>query len=355
MLRINLLEKLNLVKPALGSPDLIPVFSQFCFRNSMVLAYNDIIAIETPCNIGVSGTIPGDLIVGLLEHSNAKEVKLLEAKGKEKKSNRTLTLRMGVNKTHFPLSDAKHFDFTIPELKGKCTIIGRKSFVEAMETGLLTSLDNDYQPNLSGISVYAEGGRARLYASTAAVLGLSTVKVKVRGKAKNTLLPTQFCRNFVKIAKTLKTKKVTITISKKSVVAVFGKTRLYSALPHLDTPAKFAAVHKRLYNAFTGKLVPIPPLLVTAIQRATFAARDTTITELLIDKGRISLVTKTESGVVTDNLKLKTKHGTETIRVAASDVEKSISLVDKFAIANGVICMTSKSGDYHCLVSGKAA
>ena len=76
MKRTELLNALNMVKPALARNDLIPSLSMFWFREGRVLAYNEEMAIQVPIDIDFTGAVSGDTLVKFLNSSSVDEASL---------------------------------------------------------------------------------------------------------------------------------------------------------------------------------------------------------------------------------------------------------------------------------------
>src|SRR5262245_14583013 len=75
MERVALLEKWQLVAPALSDKELSPVLNRLWFQGDTVMAFNDQIAIETKLKTDFKGAVPGRVLIDMLVASpNAKQV-----------------------------------------------------------------------------------------------------------------------------------------------------------------------------------------------------------------------------------------------------------------------------------------
>lgn len=77
MKRTDLLAALKKAAPALSGKELVPSYSHFLFDGETVRAFDGVVAIETPCDLDLTGGLPGSLLINWLAGSRARDVALL--------------------------------------------------------------------------------------------------------------------------------------------------------------------------------------------------------------------------------------------------------------------------------------
>ena len=76
MNRAELVKTLELVKPALATNNMVPIFQCFVFGMGMVEAYDDTIGIRGPCDIESEFAIHGNTLLGLLSNGKTEEASI---------------------------------------------------------------------------------------------------------------------------------------------------------------------------------------------------------------------------------------------------------------------------------------
>lgn len=177
MKREQLLEKLELVAPALSKNDLVPVLKHFWFKNDAVMAYNDQIAIKTKLASGFTGAV-SSVLVGLLKASRAKEVEFAEtAKG-------NLMLKAASAKFKLPfLPDETTKIFQMPEPNiGNAIPIDMGTFLEAIGSCMLSLKEDPSIPDSLGITIVRDDGCMHLYSTNDATISTSSLVTSEDGK-----------------------------------------------------------------------------------------------------------------------------------------------------------------------------
>src|SRR5688572_3377387 len=112
MKRLELIEVLKKVAPALAAKDLVPAMSCFFFDGKLVSAFDDILAISAPMPTDFKGGLRGHLLLDFLSASRAPEVEFL-VEGEE------MTVKAGRSKLKIPIVPLDDFKFEWPKVKSE--------------------------------------------------------------------------------------------------------------------------------------------------------------------------------------------------------------------------------------------
>ncbi len=97
---------LDQAKNFLATQDFIAVLQHFAFDNDTVTAYNDITACKLSLTTGLQCTIPGNLLIRLLNTLKDEEVEIEKAK-----TDSHVNVVCGHNKTKLPMLPLEEFVF----------------------------------------------------------------------------------------------------------------------------------------------------------------------------------------------------------------------------------------------------
>jgi len=109
MNRSYLVQTLEMIKPALATNNVVPIFQCYVFGQGTVEAYDDQLAIVGPCDIEQEFAIHGNTLLGLLSNSKAEEISF-DFKGD------TAILTMGKSISKLPYQPKENFLFEAPTL-----------------------------------------------------------------------------------------------------------------------------------------------------------------------------------------------------------------------------------------------
>lgn len=364
MKRTELLNALNMVKPALARNDLIPSLSMFWFREGRVLAYNEEMAIQVPIDIDFTGAVSGDTLVKFLNSSSVDEVVLSS-------SGDSATLKLGKTKgklAFLPEDDLKYFD--MPDIKKNHMLsVDTRQFLIGLES-CLRSIGTDVAvPDQLGITIIRDGDKLDLYSTDRTTL--SHAEVDIVGDCplddgERLILPAGFCRQLLKIlqwkttarfveededeaevpegeatddkkAAKEKPKDFLIEVNEKYVLMKSGGVSLYGRIIHADVPLNFPSILKNFLPPKAVKhMVPIPAALAPAIERANIIVSSSVkpiATKIEVGEAKSGIVahlhSKAESSEVTDNVVLGDEHPDVEMQFTPKHVRKGIESFDK--------------------------
>lgn len=328
MNRAELVKTLELVKPALESKNLVPIFQCFTFVPGSVSAYNDTIAIMGPCELEETCGIHGNTLLGMLSNHSAEEVSIeLDAQ------NAIVTAGKSVIK--IPFEPEENFLFVEPDNKWSFKVPFTQSFYEAMELCLETVSSDETQPALHGITY--EGGN--FYSCNGDTITRAQVKVKT---TKRYLMPTPFCEAVTRLWSSLGITKGQLQFNDEWVYANFEDWAVYGRVLEVKDPIDFDALIKRTVKAKVPTLAA-PEGFAEALSRArVLADPESQKTRLTVAKGKIKLLTETQMGEVADELPFK-GHPDIVANVNAAYIHKALQRCDQIAIHDN--CTVLEKGD----------
>lgn len=333
--RVGLVKTLELLKPALDSKNLVPIFSCFMFKHGSVTANNDVIAITAPSELEAECAIHGLTLLGILSSSSSDDVSI-ELNGQ----NAIVTLGKSISKLPFEGSDA--FIFDEPTEKFQVKIAYTEGLNQAILECLETVSVDETQKKLHGVTI--DG--SRLFSCN----GDTITRVVIKDKSPTRcLMPTAFCEAVTKLWSSLSMVKGTLQFNEEWVFANFEDWAVYGRLLAIDDPIDFDDLIKRTVKSKIAAQ-PAPDGLVEALSRArVLADPESQQTELTISKGKLNLLTRTHMGEVRDTLSFK-GHPDITANVNAAYLHKALQRCDKIAVYDNCVVL-EKDSDVLLVVS----
>lgn len=291
MNRQTLLSALSLASGAVAQKDFIPILTCFCFDGTTLHAYDDAVAIVTPCKTDFTGAIKADPLLKFLKASKAKEIELTEEGGK-------ILVTAAKANLELDLMDAAEFVFAMPN----------EDAAEVLSNGLVDGLrrclpsmsqDTTY-PAYMGVTVGFAKGKMNLYSTNNILATEATVEAKVPKALANVCvqLSPAFVRALCAISQPI-TKFLVgdgwFSAQLADETVVFGRT-----LANGDAAAfrdRFESVAERC------EFQPLPVGFDRMIARALAVASDDTAANLTTGNGRLNMHTKSALGEVKDAVK----------------------------------------------------
>lgn len=334
MKRKELVQTLELIKPALSKLDVIPMLQNFCFADKTVFASDDTLAIVGPTECEDEFAVHGASLYGLLSSSSAEEVNL-------KLDGSTAIFKCGKSNSKLPFSPREDFIFSEPSDKWdsvKVTI----SLIEGIKVCLETVSSDLTQRAFNGITI----DRDTLYSSNGDAL--TRIKLKQAIKSRY-LMPTAFCQAMVRTWEALGLAVGTLNFSDKWCYADFDDWRIYGQMLEVDAPPDFDGVIKK---STKGKITTqeLPSGFEEALARArVLADPESQKTQLSVEGGKMSLLTETHMGEVHDALVMK-GHPDVQANINASYIASAIKVCDRVSF-NDRCAVLQKGNDVLMLVS----
>jgi DNA polymerase III sliding clamp (beta) subunit (PCNA family) len=353
--RKELLDCLNIVKPALSSRDFIPIFTYFCFDGDNVIAYDDLIAIRTECAVDIDGAVKGALLLGLLENSGAKAVEFLQKETE-------LHAKAGVSKLKLQMLPREDFIFEMPEAtEDDVTFPITSLFVEGIDRCLVSVSTDNSSSEYSGIT-FAMKGLNVLYSTDDMSISKFVVGSGNSNKEKHStiIMPAGFCKNLLNLYKNFKKEDCYLVIGEDFVTANFGtKVTLFSKLLYAHKEIDFEKVISQNTSVLGEEdYVSIPRAMPNALKRSCVILQGSSdsnaraVTDFVVEEGALRMLTSGGFGNSRDTFKLKASHDDVEFSTSPNLILRAIDRCDSMSILER--CMVLKQGtDYVYLVSAR--
>lgn len=341
--RKKLLDTLAAVKPALASTSLIQVLTHFCFADGRVTAYNDQIGLSAPCELDLTGALPGATLLGLLSASRAKEVEITAAESE-------VQVRAGGARAKLPVLPPDAFLFEMPEaVNGQALPAASKDFISAVR-GCLRSVSADTSvPDQLGITLMPAGKKGLdLYSINGATM--SRASVQLSGKLAldhRVVLSAPFCEQLVRLAGEPGS---TLTVAEDhSMLTSTSGTRLFGKLVDVQHPLDFRAQFADIVPADLAEVaIPVPAVMRGALERAIIFADpsgERVNTRMSVKDGVLSLSTKSGRGTMLDRMKLP-NHPNIEVEVDAQWLKVGCASLKHMLITAGAVIFSQPGEQY---------
>jgi DNA polymerase III sliding clamp (beta) subunit (PCNA family) len=308
--RTELVEKLELVSPALSSIDLVPVLTHFWFTNGSLLAYNDQIGISTKLTTNFVGAVPGDTLKSLLTVSKAKEVEFFVEKDAEGKKlpEGQLLIKAASSKLKLPfLPEEQTKIFEMPKPNPKAALpVDIKAFLEAIDACMRSLKEDTSMPDSLGITLAIEKDHINLYATNDATISFASVKVKGQEQSR-VVISGNFCRQMTALSKLDGNKH--IEIHDDYSLFVCGNNILFGKLVEVQRPLDFDSVLEQSFpKELRSKLVSIPSKMQLILDRAVIITESKTErskTLITVKDGIAKFFSQSDKGEVRDSVQVE--------------------------------------------------
>jgi DNA polymerase III sliding clamp (beta) subunit (PCNA family) len=264
--RTAMLAALNTVRPALASKDLIEELTHCWFDGKTVTAYNDAdLGIQVPFASPFKGGIRGQLLLGLLTNSRAKDI-VIEPGAKE---NGPMILKAARARVELAVLAPERAVWAFPKSEPSKGFAMKAGFLEGLKS-VLISVGNDTSiPEKQGVTLDANGkGDLTMFTTDAksiARFDFSDPKLKQKFRA---IIPTAFCQQLLRLC----AEGDVLELRKDCVIASAADgTLLYARLVDCEQPRDFFEIFDRELPAGLDDiegLFEIPGRLSLALERA---------------------------------------------------------------------------------------
>lgn len=335
MNRSELVKTLELIKPALATTNMVPIFQCFNFAEGTVSAYNDTIAIVGPSEFEWACGLHGATLLGLLSNSKAEVLDISLERN-------TATLKLGKTVSKLPFYTHEDFIFTPPDDKWAFKVPFTESLFEAVKMCLETVSVDETQAALLGITIQGD----KMYSCNSDSLTRVQLKSGLKGRV---LMPTPFCLAVSKLWSSLSITKGSLHFSNEWVFADFGEWSVYGRILEIKDPIDFEALIKKTIKT-SIPLQPLPTDFSEALSRArVLADPESQKTVITVTKGKAHLLTETHMGEINDHLAFK-GHPDAMANVNASHLQRAIASCDSIAFHDNCTVL-EKAPDVFQLVS----
>lgn len=299
MRRLDLIEKLETVSPALAANTTIEIMMHYWFTGERLAAYNDQIAMTVPLKTEFSGAVPKHLL-SLLQATGFEEISLSSEAG-------ALTLKVGKKlQSKLPMLPPASFNDVFQMPKSKVTELAEyDEFLDALETCAMSVSDDMTRPEYLGITVIKREKELHLYATNGATL--SHARISNKGwpsLSKDVILPTAFCSQAIRLLKT-KPAKVRVGVFDDHAMLVSGDTVLFGRLIDSSRNVNFPGVFERHFPSGNEKrLIDMPKGFANVLDRAIIIADagGKPRTMFRVAGKNLDVFSKTDRGEVRDKL-----------------------------------------------------
>lgn len=300
--RKELLDKLEVVSPALSTNELLPVLTHYWLTGETLMAFNDQIAIEVPCHSDVVGAVPG-VLLSLVKNSKAREAELTH-------TNDNFLVRLASTRIKLAHLSKDNFVFNMPK-KGKHVLIvkDRKAFFEALGVCMLSVGTDTAVTDQLGVTLLADGKSALMaFATDNASIAHARIELASGSAAlkQRVILSSQFVKQVLALGPSAKN--IHLEINDDYALFEVPGVRVFGRLIVSTSPIDFDDIVKRHFPAEARKqLVQIPSKLKLMLDRAviiTDSMTDQAATTVTCDGEVMKFVSRTGRGEVVETVQL---------------------------------------------------
>lgn len=311
MLRTDLIDRLSLAAPALAKTAFMPILNCFWFTGKHVIAHNDQIGICVPLKTDFKGAVEGELLLGLLRNSRAKEVWLSPIG----ESGEHLEVKLAGTKAKLGLNPPSAFIWDVPKLQPEKAIkLGNQveHLLQAIDLVMLSVSGDTTIPDQLGITFIAEEGGVGLFSTNDATMSYSFFKLAKKWPAR-VILPSLFCNQLRAIGG--KRSDIALEVHKDHVIATINDAGekgdpiiLFSRVIESERPHDFGRTLDLHYSPkVKKKMLPLPSKLKLVAERAFLVSQDkkgAVKTNLKVEGGKLTVFTD-GSAQVRDSMDLE--------------------------------------------------
>jgi len=342
MNRKQLIETLELVKPALADDGLVPIFTNFCFDDNVVYAYKDRLGIVATCAVGETFAVNGKTMLDLLKTSSVTEVEFQLVDDQ-------LLMTAGKSKMKLPYMGKSEFLFEEPEdEKWDIMLSIDEHMLHGLELCLVTSSNDATMPALMGVTI--KGGKTSYFYSCDGD-ALSRYQLEESSsKSAQFTIPNEFCKALLNISDKTGNRAGQLYVNQEWVLAELDNYKIFGRIIENPEPLDFEKQISKVLKS-TPNFVSVPDTLESALNRArVLADPESKPTVLSIEKGKLKVKTETHLGVANDTLKIDESHKPVEASVSAKLVSRAIGICDEFALFEA--CTVYRSGeDFFLLIA----
>jgi len=332
--RAQLVDILDILKPALAGNTPVQLYTCYCFVKDKVYAYNDRVAIVAPCKVNMTCALHGGTLYGWLKNSNADDADF-DLTGNE------VVLTAGKSKIKLPYHEMGDLLFEGVQDKDKDNKwLVTADVDEALLAGLevCTSTTSRDLTQMALTCVYLMPGKLSYFYSSDSD-SLTRYLVTAKATEQGTFaIPNNFCEEVVKLATRFKGEegllKATLSVNDDWARVRFENgVTVWGRILDVPSPIDFAAMLKSKEKGMPPA-VPLPQGLQEALARAcVLADPESKPTEFTIKGNKLGMFTQSSMGEATESLLIRGKHPDAEALVSAQLVARAIKACDEFSIA----------------------
>lgn len=341
MLRMDLINALELAAPALAATPHIPILAHFWFTGKSVIAFNDRIGIEVPLITGLMAfAAPGELLLNMLKASRAKDVVITLPAGPNAGN---VMVKAASARMLFPFLPATDFLFEMPKLKN--TSVLSREFLTAIKICLRPTTDKDTSPEERGITIIKQGDRLLFFSTDRVTITHARTSSLKWTTDKKIILPMLFCKQLIELTK--QAKSVLFELHTNHIMIKADNAMLYGQLIDQgnSAPLEFIEAYERFTHPIKKHaMIEIPSKLHLIFDRATILAGDK-FTSIYTRDGKMFFKTQSENGgEIVDSITLK--HPDVIIKVKPKQVKNNLKNFSRLLFTNNCIIMSNDAGTH---------
>lgn len=284
-----LLEKLQVVSPALSTNEMIPVLTHFWLTGKDLMAFNDRIAISTPFQTEFRGAVQSSLLEWV-KSVRFKTIKIspvdkgiLVTGGKEDKDEK----KSRYSRYDCPTLPPEDFIFEMPKASESAEFpVDANEFVAGLENCMRSVTSDTSVPDQLGVTLIPSDDKLLMFSTNDQTVCYS--EVKLSGECaiqERVILSGTFCQQLLRLSKG---DKLHLEIHPDHVLFKAAGTKIFGKLINSDNPVDFTSIIEyHLQNA--TKLFPIPERLKGILDRHIIVANSK------IDRSSTAITIKDES------------------------------------------------------------
>lgn len=344
MLRMDLINALELAAPALAVNPHIPILTHFWFTGKSVVAFNDRIGIEVPLVTGLMAfAAPGELLLNMLKASRAKEITVTLPAGPDAGN---VMVKAATARMLFPFLPATDFLFEMPKLTNTNNL--SREFITAIKTCLRPTTDKDSSPEERGVTIIKQNDQLLFFSTDRMTITHARIAPSSgapKWTAERIILPMLFCKQLIEITK--QAKSIRFELHTDHIVVKADDAMLYGQLIDQGTsaPLNFIEAYERFTHPIKKhSMIEIPSKLNLIFDRATILAGDK-FTSIYTRDGKMFFKTQSENGgEVVDSIALK--HPEVIIKVKPKQVKSNLKNFSRMLFTNNCIIMSNDVGTH---------
>lgn len=335
--RIALLAAINTVKPALATKDLVEELCMVWFDGQHAMAYNDAeLGIQVPFKCPFTGGIRGELLLGLLSNSRAREITLdPDGDGKMK-------LKAARMKAELSVLNGSRSIWQFPEPNKKASFPIPEAFIAGLKA-VLVSVGNDTSiPEKLGVTVQFHGG-VTLYSTDSVSMAQVQLEMNTKAKAKSIILPTAFCEQLLRLC----SKGGFIEL--RDDCAIAGNedgVNIFARLVYSAKPLNFASIIEKHERWSKGAEMEVPDRLPLALERALVLLNGVpkAAVDFTIEEGHLTLETKADGrGHAKDVISIPDHVPDISVRLDPELIKRALPFAESMIFTNAALIM--RAGD----------
>lgn len=335
MKRTELHGILKVAQPALAKKGFVPVFCCFRFNGKTVMAYDDLVGIELPCELPVDGAVRGDLLLGWLGSCKGQEVEATSENGQ-------VTLKCGRSKLDIGLVDTE-FNFTMPRAGKAGGMQLTDAVLNALRAVMLSLGQDTTHEWRCGVSLRVAGGEATMYTTNNLAASRATFAA---GEAPDVkiLLPPRFCELLVDMLKADETTAVLSFVDGGVLVVWESGIKLFSKVAHKPQFKSYEEVFSdEVCESAKSASVATPPGLVDVLARAELVAAeaDAPFASFEVADGVLTVQANSSVGNLTERIKLP-DHGDVKVEASPRFIRPLLAASARVAFCESFIALVGK-------------